>query len=365
MGLVAMLQALPMIVFGVVAGVFADRWNRRRIMQRCDIGRALLVACIPISVIFEIPTMPVLYVVAVPIGFLWVLFEATSLASAPALVGRERLAEANAYLSVASSIGYMVGPGLAGLLVGLIGAGYTLGVDALTFAISAVCLTLIRRPLQAECPPTTDAILTGVREGFTFIIGHRGLRAMLAYWAVVFFVTAPLVVCVTFYVTRDLAMSARALGFVISAYAIGATMGALLGARIPARRAGHAMLGGIMGFGVATIAFSSIDRLWMVLVMAWLAGASDSMAIVFYATLRAQMIPDHLLGRVISTARVLTFGLQPISLFAAGLLLDLAGGAVTLAVIGGLSFLASVGFWLLGGVRAIQVEPPVRAHTSS
>jgi MFS family permease len=354
MGLVATLQALPMIVFGFIAGVIADRWNRRRTMQWCDIGRALLVGCVPVSVLLAIPTMGVLYAIVVPVGLLWVLFEAASHASVPVLAGRDRLAEANAYLSVASSIGYVLGPGFAGLLVGAIGAGCTLGVDALTFAISAACLMSIRSPFQEARPPATGAILAGMREGFTFISRHRGLRAMLAYWSVVFFATAPLVVCVTFYITRDLAMSERALGLAISAYAVGAVLGALVGARIPARHGGSAMVGGTTAAGLAILGFSGTDRLWIALALALLAGASESMAIVFYGTLRAQLTPDHLLGRVISTARVLTFGLQPLSLFLAGVLLDLVGGALTLALIGGLSLAASIAFWLAGGVRALQ-----------
>jgi hypothetical protein len=136
------------------------------------------------------------------------------------------------------------------------------------------------------------------------------------------------------------------------------------------------MLGGTVVTSLAILGFGGIDRFWMVLVLALLAGAAESMAIVFYATLRAQMTPDHLLGRVISTARVLTFGLQPVSLLAAGLLLDLAGGAITLGVIGGVSLAASIVFWLAGGVRAVGVqpgdaapspdaEPGIRARTSS
>jgi len=78
--------------------------------------------------------------------------------------------------------------------------------------------------------------------------------------------------------------------------------------------------------------------------------------------LRAQLTPDHLLGRVISTARVVTFGLQPLSLFLAGVLLDLAGGAATLWMLGGASLAASAAFWLLGGARRTLADPPQHQH---
>lgn len=353
MGLVAMLQMLPMLAFGLFAGALADRWDRRRTMIWCDVGRAILVGCIPASALLGIPTMWVLYAVVVPIGLLWVQFEATSLAGIPALVGRARLAEANAHLSIAASIGYVLGPGLAGVLVASIGAAYTLGVDALTFAFSAACLLAIRRPLQAEHAPTTEPIGARIREGIQFIVRHRVLRAVLAYWAAVSFLTAPLVVCVTFYLTKELAMTERALGLVISAYAAGAALGALVSTRVRGAPAGYAILIGTVLGGLAIIALGTTERLWLAMAIALVAGASESLAIVFYTTLRAQVTPDRLLGRVISVARLLTFGLQPLSLLLAGVLLDLIGGTATLWLIGGLPLAISVVFWLLGGARLV------------
>ena len=353
MGLVAMLQALPMLVLGFPAGVLVDRWDRRRIMLWCDVGRAILVACIPLSAWLGLDTLSVLYAIVVPLGILFVLFDAASPACIPALVGRERLAEANAYLSLTTSVGYVAGPGLAGVLAASIGAAYTLGIDAVTFAISTLSLVLIRRPLQLPRTAATSTMMAGIKEGFAFIYRHKALRALLAYWALVGFVIAPIVVCVTFYITKDLGMSERALGSVVSLYAIGSVIGSLIGARIPPSFAGYAILGGITIGGLALITLGNIDILWLALLIAFVAGGGDAIAIVFYITIRASMTPDHLLGRVISIARVLTFGLQPLSLFLCGLLLDAVGGSVTLWLMGGMSLAISTVFWLIGDMRTI------------
>lgn len=370
MGIVAMLHALPMLLFGFPAGVLADRWDRRRTMMLCDVGRAILVGCIPLSVLLGLPTMWVLYIVVVPIGTLYVLFDAICYSCLPALVGRERLAQANAYLSITKSVGYVAGPGVAGFLAAAIGAAYTLNIDAATFAISALSLALIRRPFQRERAPTDATMVEGIKEGLTFIYRHRMLRTVITYWALVSFMVAPIVVAATFYITKDLAMSARALGSVISSYAIGSVSGALAGTRIPHARAGYAMLGGITVGGLALIALASVDVLWMALAIAFVAGAGESIAIVFYATMRASITPDHLLGRVISTARVVTFGLQPLSMFVGGLLLDAVGGAVTLWLMGGASLAISAIFWFLPSLRSTltgsaQLTEPILSENSS
>lgn len=357
MGLVAMLQALPILVLGFPVGVLVDRWDRRRIMLWCDVGRLVCVALIPLAVVLRLNPLWIIYAVAAPIGIFYIFFESACLACVPALVGRERLAEANAYISFANSTGYVVGPAVAGVLAASIGAAYTMGVDALTFAVSTLSLVLIRRPFQQARAPVVGSMMAGIKEGFLFIKRSQLLRGLLAYRAVVSFATEPTLVCVTFYITVDLGLSEKALGSVISLYAIGAVTGAFLGTRIPYRRAAHAMLIGTVIGGLALIALGNVALLWVTLVIAFAAGAGGSLAMVFYVTLRASSTPDHLLGRVISTARVLTLGLNPVSLFCSGLLLDIVGGAITLCLMGGLSLTGSVVYWLSGSLRVAQSQP--------
>lgn len=151
----------------------------------------------------------------------------------------------------------------------------------------------------------------------------------------------------------------------VSSYAIGSVCGALAGTRIPQARAGYAMLGGITVGGVALIALAGVDVLWVVLAIAFVAGAGESMAMVFYATMRASMTPDHLLGRVVSIARVVTFGLQPLSMFIGGLLLDAVGGAATLLLMGGASLSISLTFWVLPPLRSTLTDSTQRVEARS
>ncbi len=341
MGIIAMLSAMPMLLLGVPAGAWADRVDRRRMMLWSDVGRALLIACVPLAAAAGVPVLPVLYAIAVPVGVLYVVFEAACLSCVPALVGRDRIGEANAVLSIGNALGYVAGPSLAGVLVAAVGGAVTLGIDAVTFAVSAVTLLYIRRPLQTAAERVQGTMGRQVREGLEFIAGHRLLRVTLVYWAAITFFTAPVVICATFFVREDLGWSPRVLGVIITVYAVGAIAGALLAPRLR-QVPGRLMVGGTVVGGVALLVLSVTSWLPLTLFVALLAGVGESFATVVYTTLRAQLTPDELLGRVTTTAQVATFALRPLSVFVAGVALEVTSGAVTLAAIGAGCVLVSV-----------------------
>ena len=138
MGSVGVLQTLPDLVLGLPAGAIADRWDRRRMMLWSDVGRAALTATIPLSVLFGLPTMGVVLLVTAPINALRVLFMAAYTAAMPNLAGRDQVGRANGYSEAIFSLSFIVGPAIAGVLVGIIGAAPTLAIDAVSFVVSAV-----------------------------------------------------------------------------------------------------------------------------------------------------------------------------------------------------------------------------------
>lgn len=346
MGVIAMLSALPMLLFGVQAGALADRLDRRRMMLWSDVGRSVLVALVPLAVLLGVPVLPVLYAIAVPVGVLFAVFEAACLSCVPALVGRDRLGEANSTLAVGNALGYMIGPSLAGILVAGVGGALTLGVDALTFAVSALTLVFIRRPLQTATQTAPTSMRLQVREGFQFIFGNRLLRSILLYSAAVTFFTAPVVLCATYLIREDLGWSPTLLGLVITSYAAGAIVGALVATRLNGYPVLMTVCGTVVS-GVALLVLAITASLPMILCVALLAGLGEAVSAILYTTLRAQLTPDELLGRVTTTAQVATFGLRPLSLFVAGVALEATSGAVTVASIGVLCLLVSAVF---GGV---------------
>ena len=348
MGIVGVLQSIPDLLFGMVAGVFADRWDRRRMMLVADVGRAILTALIPLSVVVGAPTLVVVFLVAAPMSVLRTLFLAAYTASLPNLVGRAQLGRANSIFEAIYSFGYILGPGLAGVLVATIGAAQTIAIDAASYAASSVALFLIRRPLTAlrDHPPLD--LVAEMRVGIAYVASHRVLRDAIAFWGLVSVVSAGLVPAIIYYIVEEQGYEASILGLVLSAYGLGAFLGAILTSRLRMRLAGRLMLGGNLARGLALVAIVAIGSIAAMVAAALIAGIVDSVVLITYITLRAAASTDEVIGRVGGTARTISLGLQPIGFIAAGLLIDAIGGGVTLATIG-LALVATSALFLLSG----------------
>ena len=344
MGIVGALQTLPDLVFGMVAGALADRSDRRRMMFLADFGRAVLTALIPISVLLGGPTLAVVLVVAAPMSMLRTLFLAGYTASVPAIVGRPQVGSANAIFEAVYSFGYILGPAVAGLLASVIGPGLTLAVDAVSFLISALGILLIRRSLRAPRDRPRASIRADIREGITYLAGHRVLRAAVSFWGLTSVTLAPLVAALTYHVTRELGLDEAALGLVLTAFGVGTVTGALLAARLRRRVVGLTLVLGNLGTGAAIIASGLLPDLASLLVAAFVGGLSEMTILVTYITLRTVASPDELLGRIGSTARTISLGLQPVGLILGGLLIDSLGAGTALVLIGGAVIVIGVAF---------------------
>jgi len=334
MGIVGALQTLPDLVFGLVAGALADRSDRRRMMFLADLGRAALTALIPISVLLDGPTLGVVLVVAAPISILRTLFLAGYTASVPAIVGRSQVGGANAIFEAVYSFGYILGPAIAGLLASVIGPGLTLAVDAASFLVSGLGILLIGRSLRAPETRPRATMRADIGEGIAYLAGHRVLRAAVVFWGLTSVTLAPLVAALTYHVTRELALDEAALGLVLTAFGVGTVTGSLLAARLRRRVVGLTLLLGNLGTGVAIVASGLVPDVGPLLVAAFVGGISESTVLVTYITLRTVASPDELLGRIGSTARTISLGLQPLGLIVGGLLIDALGAGTALVLIG-------------------------------
>jgi MFS family permease len=336
MGIVGVLGRLPDLLFGLPAGVLADRVDRRRLMLISDLGRAVLTALIPLSVMFGLPTMGVILLVTFPINAFRVLFMSGWTGAVPNLVGRRsRGRGGSAALGLVSLI-YRAGPPLAGILVGMIGATETLAIDAISFAFSAATLLLIRRPFQAERSVRPASFMSEMREGMSFITRHPVLRLAVGIWTAAGVVMAGLMPALTFAITIDRHLPAEDLGFVLSAFGIGSLVGTVAAGRFTHGLLAPPLLGGylIQGIAIVVTGIPMSLPLVVLLVAAFAGGLGGGLTIVAYLTYRAAATPDRLLGRVGSTARTISIGLQPIGVFATGVLLDTIGGNLTILITG-------------------------------
>ncbi|MEY9929764.1 MFS family permease [Catenulispora sp. GP43] len=342
-GVIAMLSVLPSLVLGLPAGAWADRLDRRRMMLWSDVGRTLLVGLAPLAALLGIPVLPVLYAITVPVGVLYAVFEGACLSCVPSLVGRDRIGEANSLLGVGNALGYLIGPAVAGVLVAAVGGAAALGVDAASFAASALTLALLRNPLRTPVEQEPAPMTEQLRAGFRYIASQRLLRSTLIYWSAIAFLTAPVVICATYFVRQDLGWSPRIIGVVIATYAFGAIIGAVLAPRL-SRTPGTVMVGSTMVASVGLLVLSATARMSLAFGIALVVGVGEGLSATLYTTLRAQLVPGELLGRVAAAAQVAMLGLRPLSVFLAGVALEATSGSVTLAAIGVSCLVVSVVF---------------------
>ena len=350
MGVVGILQTLPDLFLGLVAGVYADRHDRRRIMLWADLGRGALTALVPISFGLGLPTMAVILIVTAPINVLRVFWLASWTSVMPNLVGRSLVARAASLAEAFFSLAFLIGPAIAGVLVGLIGPAPTLAVDALTFVASVASLLLIRRPLQSRTPGGEIDIVGDVVEGLRYVWGNSTLRTIVAFWGAIQIVSGPVNVAIIFLLAQDRGLPPEAVGITLSAISAGYLTGALVAGAASRQRLGLVMLGGSALGALGVIAIGLVP--WpLVLVPVAIAGLAEAFVLISYLTLRTTIPPDELLGRVGSTARTISVGLMPIGFAATGLLLDAVRGEATILVMG-----ATLGVVTLAGAFAAPLR---------
>jgi ENTS family enterobactin (siderophore) exporter len=358
MGIVGAINAGADFFMGTIAGAFADRGDRKRMMFVADLGRAIFTALIPLSNLLHGPTMTVILLVSAPLAIFRAFFRAGYLASMPNLVGRSQLARGNGILETAFSASFIVGPAIAGFLVTTIGPGPTLAVDAASFAISSVGLFLIRRELKAVAGRPQARIVDDIREGISYVVRHEVLRTVILMVAVTLSVLAPVGAAMTFRIVRDLGQSPAAFGLTLTGLGVGTLVGSLFTSRLgPGANVARVLVLALLLMGAPLIAAAAIESLPLLVALTALSGAGEAALVVVYVSVRAANSPDELVGRIASTARVMALGLIPIGSLIGGILIDTFGGTKTLAILGASLCLIAIVFSQVRGLRAASLAP--------
>jgi MFS family permease len=331
--MVALLTAaawLPWLLIGLPAGVWVDRWPRRRTLAIADIVSAVVLVIIPIAAWTNVLTMTMLLVAALLAGTAGVFFNVAFNAFLPHLVCAQDLLEGNAKLQSSASVALVVGPGLGGLLAQAAGAVSGILIDSFTFLVSAACL-LGLRPEPQPHPSVSGhpGMLRQIAEGIGFIMRGRLLQAMLVVAAVTNFAMLGIIALrVVFLVDTDGATPATA-GFVIGVGSLGGILGAALASRA-ARRFGSART--YLVVNVAAAPFILLLPLgghgWRLTLFAagsFVTLAAATMSNVLTMTFRGTFVPAYLLGRVTAASRIFVFGTIPLGAATAGLLASALG----------------------------------------
>lgn len=349
------IQTTPYLLFGLLAGAMADRFDRRVIMVAFNVLNALVIACIPVLSALGVLTLTHVYVAALLSAIAWVFSDAANFGAVPAIVGRSRIVPATSALFASWTIVGVVGLPVGGLLAATLGPAPTLWIDAASYLVAAIALACIPRSFRRADPEPASherllaRTLRDVGEGLRYLGRHEIVRPLTILGFLSSLTGGAVFGLLIVYAVRQLGLAEDdvRLGWVFAAGAAGAVCAALGLPRL-ARRVNPPRISLVafvaQFFLLVGVAPSSNLVISLALLFAW--EAAHMLCILNGIALRQQLTPDRLQSRVNATGRMLAAGGIPIGAAVGGLLADVASVQVAYLVMAcGVGLSALIG-WL-------------------
>jgi MFS family permease len=350
LGLVLAARMVPVVLFLLVGGVWADRLPRHLVMLGSDIGRGVVQGVLAVLLLTGTAQLWHLLVLQALYGVAEAFMRPAATGLLPTIVRPERLQQANGIMSATVNTAYIVGPALAGVLVAVAGAGTAIAIDSATFVVSTASLAQLRVPRAAERAerlPFWDDLRGGWRE----------FRSRTWLWATVagasFYllaVVAPLMVLGPVVADQELG-GAGAWGAIAAAIGLGALTGSVLAVHVRPARPILAVCLLLAGPALTAVALGLALPTAVTAVLGFVAGATEGFLEVVWLTSLQERIPEESLSRVSSYDTLGSFVFMPIGFALAGPVADAAGLSTTLF---GMAACAVVTALVLASLPAIR-----------
>jgi MFS family permease len=350
--IVSAATVLPWLVVGPWAGAIVDRVPRRRVMITSDVVRAATLAFLVVLIATESASIAALAITSFVIVSGKAFFDAAAQASLPAIVGRDgsTLTRANGRLYAAETVGQSVaGPPLGGLTFA-VAPWAPFVLDALSFGLSGALLSRMPRG-EAPQRQAGQSVRAAIREGFVYVLRHRELLALslaVAGYNIAYnmgFATLVL------FVLERLGTGGFGFGLLVATSALGAvvvgwkasSLVRVLGARGAVLAAGGAQ-------ALAWVGLSMLSSPWLAAPAFAVLGGATTLVTVAVVSERQAVVPDHMLGRVVSAFRLVGNGLAPLGSVIGGLIAAGAGLRAPLLAAAGFMALTLGAFqlWRMG-----------------
>jgi MFS family permease len=331
LGLVGLVQVIPVILLSLLAGHVADQYNRRKIVVFTQTLLALCSFGLAVLSFFQGPIM-LIYLCLLGIGIARAFNDPASSTILPQTVPPEMFTSAATWYSSSWQLASVIGPAIAGVIVASLGSVTVIYLFDASAAITfLVLVSLIKgRQLALSRKSTTLESLT---EGIRFI---RSTKVILAAITLDMFAVllGGAVTLLPIYATDILKVGPTGLGLMRAAPSIGALLVALALAHLPAfKNAGRTLLLAVAGFGAATIVFGLSTSIWLSMLMLILLGGLDSISVVIRSTLILTRTPDEMRGRTSAVNSIFIGASNELGGFESGMAAALFGPIIS--VVGG------------------------------
>jgi len=330
-GFLGAMRGLAYVLFGLPAGAYVDRWDRKKVMILSDTGRALALGSIPVALTLGRLTLVQLYVVTFVEGMLFIFFGLSETACLKRIVRKEQLAGAVSINEATYSISGLLGPSVGGALYS-IGRGFPFVADAVSYALSAISIFFIKMEFQEECTQAQRHIREEIKEGLRWLWHlptirflcwvNGGVNLLYGGWTLLLISLA-----------QRHGASSVAIGLIFATGGVGTLLGTAFAAPVQHRfTVGRIMVWISWLFVITWVPYAwAPNVLWIGIV-----NAVGFLFVPIYVTThfsyRLVLIPDALQGRVNSAFRLVTFGAQMLGFALMGVLLQQFGPITTVYI---------------------------------
>ncbi len=366
---IAALRSLKLIaglLVGLLAGAWVDRLRRRPIMVMADLGRAVLLASIPVAALAGVLGLPQLLAVSFLAAILSTFFDTADRALLPTIVERDELVAANGALTATASAAEFSAFGLGGILIELFSAPIAIAVDAASFVVSAVFIGSIRRP-EPPRPPIADRepVLQEIRAGARLVAKDPVLRALAGATASAHALWGVFGASYLLFARDIVGLGPAAIEIIAGVGGASSLLGALVAGRTTRRFGlGPSLIGGMVLFtaGNALIPLAPSGALVagsLCLVLQQFVGDGGyTVYDIAQVSLRQGRVADRVMGRVLATSDFVSTVVQLAATVVGGVLAAYLGlrSAMALGVLGGV---VAIGFLWSSPVRDLRAGAPI------
>jgi MFS family permease len=320
MSMMRAIDFFPNIIIGIIAGVFVDRFNRRKMMIWTSFIQVVSISGMVILLHTNSIEVWHLYILGFLIASAGYTFGNAHHSVLPQIVAKEQLTSANAKLSFVSTMIQMVGPGLAGAILVVFSYTSALMIYMLCLIINFFCVQLFQLNSPEKQTKKHNTILNDIKEGINELFGNKTLLTPTLAILFVNFAASLVIGVLIFYIKDDLGATSTEVGLVFSISAVGGLIGASIVSKLR-KRYGR---GNIYTF---CLLFDTLSMILLLMAPSWWAigislairTCSTTVSNIVYFTIRQEFTPNHLLGRVAGTSSMLMKLTLPFGLFIAGI----------------------------------------------
>ena len=349
------LRALPFLITGPMAGVAADRMNRRKLLLHTQ--WVLIITAILMGALVASPYLHVwhIFLFTLITGVAWTITEPVRMSMIPSVVPKESLANAIALNSGGFNLMKVIGPALGGALIAVFGAAENFYIQAAAYAGVLVMIYLMAIPAQ-RAEARRSSAMANLKEGFAYVWSTPAILALMALAYVPRVFAVPYQTLMPVFQKDVLRVGPEGLGMLMAAPGLGAVIAVLVMASLGNRlkRQGVLLVVSIVILGFFLILFSQLTSLPLALITLVIAGFFQMFFLASTATMLQLLVPDELRGRVMSLY-MLDRGFMPAGALFAGTAAHFIGAPMAVAAMGAIVILlTSVVAWRIPAIRTLE-----------